>query len=108
VEAIIESPWRIYPVAALAAFGVYLLWRGLRGEWRAYKMPARFDGKGVAMLRGMRLTIIGVCVIALAAAWMFQILWLAVLAAIIVGEETWETSTMIDGLTSGKNLRLRP
>jgi hypothetical protein len=56
----------------------------------------------------MRLSIIGLCLIALAAAWMWQVGWVAILALIILGEETLETTIMIYGLTRGPELRLRP
>jgi hypothetical protein len=108
VDTIIESTWRFYPAALVMALGALILVRGLRGEWRAFAMPARHDLKGVAIVRAMRLSILGICLLTFGAAWAGQVVWLAVLAAIIAGEEMWETSLMIDGLTNGKRLRLRP
>lgn len=77
-------------------------------ELRAHNLPPRDPTKALRFVRGLRLSIIGLAIVGLGAAWMWQILWIAVLAAIIGAEETLETSIVTFGLTRGKDLRLRP
>ena len=59
------------------------------------------------MMRGFRRGILGFAVAALAAAWLWQLGWLAILAGIITGEELLESSLVVFGLTHGGKLRLR-
>jgi hypothetical protein len=54
------------------------------------------------------MAIIGASALALGAAWLWGIVWLAALALIIGAGETLESSLMIYGLTRGPALRLRP
>ena len=51
-------------------------------------------------------TLTTLAVAGLAAAWLFQLGWLAILAAIITGEELLESSLVVFGLTRGTKLRL--
>ncbi len=59
-------------------------------------------------MHGFRLAVIGFAVLAIGAAWAWQIDWLLLLLALVIGgEETPESSIHIFALTRGANLRLR-
>ncbi len=108
MHALFELSWRIYPASLLMLAGVLVAWRGLRQEVRAHRLPPRDIAKALTMVRGFRVAVVGLALVALGAAWAWQIAWLAVLSLIVGGEETLETSLVVWGLTRGRELRLRP
>ncbi len=86
METLIELPWRGYPISALIALGIGLaLWgllmvvNGLRGALRGD------SGKLLPWIQGFRLTIIGLALAGLGAAWAWQLTWLLVLTLAIGG-----------------------
>ncbi len=82
------------------------LW-GLRRELDGIRRPTRDPAKLVTWARGFRLSIIGAALAAIAAAWLWHVLWLLVLALVIGGEETLEGTLIIFALTRGRHVRLR-
>ena len=58
--------------------------------------------------RGFRLSVVGLALAGIGAAWAWQQTWLLVLALAIGGEETLEATIAIFGLTRGRDLRLGP
>jgi hypothetical protein len=105
MDAIVDSSWRAAPSLGLMAAGACLALAGARAELLALR--ASNAGTPLAFVRGFRVGIIGLALLALGIAWMWGILWLAVLAVIIGAEETFETTLLIFGLTRGAQLRLR-
>jgi hypothetical protein len=67
----------------------------------------RHPDKAVTAMRGLRIAVIGLAVVGLGAAWAWHLVWLLVLALVIGGEETLESSVHIYALTRGRDLRLR-
>ena len=104
----IDLSWRIYPAACLMAAGAWLVAAGIRRDWTAHRLRATDRAKPLTMVRGFRLMLLGVSVLALGAAWAWHLGWLAILALIFGGEEMLETSLVIFGLTRGATVRLRP
>src|SRR5438105_396933 len=106
MNELFEASWRIYPGAALVVLGVLIALRGFGAEVRAFRSPPGDPATPLAMMRGFRRGILGFAVAALAAAWLWQLGWLAILAGIITGEELLESSLVVFGLTHGGKLRL--
>ena len=102
MDALIESTYRFYPAAALMLTGGAVTVAGLR-RWRVtLGMPATDPAKSLAMMQAFRVLIIGLAFAALALAWMGQVLWLAVLALAVGGEETFESTMAIGAMRYGR------
>ena len=106
MNELLEASWRIYPGAALVVAGVLIALRGFGAEVRAFRSAPGDPATPLAMMREFRRGILGFAVAALAAAWLWQLGWLAILAGIITGEELLESSLVVFGLTHGGKLRL--
>ena len=102
----VEASWRIYPATALLTLGVIIALRGFAAEIRAFRTAQGDPATPLAMMRGFRRGILGFAVAGFAAAWLWQLGWLAILAAIITGEELLESSLVVFGLTRGAKPRL--
>src|SRR5438309_1800791 len=87
MNELFEASWRIYPGAALVVLGVLIALRGFGAEMRAFRSAPGDPATPLAMMRGFRRGIFGFAVAALAAAWLWQLGWLAILAGIIAGKE---------------------
>ena len=104
-DTIVELSWRIYPAAAAIAVGTLLASfgaaRGIRGIW----LPIRDPSKNLTIITGFRLTVIGLAIAGIAAAWAWHILWLLVLSLVIGGEETLESTIHTYALRRGLRLQ---
>ncbi len=103
METLIDLAWRVYPISALISLGIGLaLWgllmvlNGLRGALRGD------SGKLLPWIQGFRLSIIGLALAGLGAAWAWHLIWLLVLSLAIGGEETLESSIVIFALRRGR------
>ncbi len=86
---------------ALAACGVYRATTGVR---RHRRDPAR----SLALMRGFRLTVVGLCAAGVAAGWLWDLGWLIGLSLIIGGEEFLESTVMIAALSRQRAGRSEP
>ena len=97
VNTIIDAPWRAYPAVALAAAGLVLLskglWFGFRGSDGLFH-----EREALGWMRGFRLAVVGLCIVCIAVAWVWHVLWLFAVALGILGEELLETSVIIEVL----------
>jgi len=107
MEALFESVYRFYPAGALLLMGAGVTTAGLRRWATTLRMPAADPAKSLAMMQAFRVWIIGLAIAALAIAWMGQILWLAVLALAVGGEETFESTMAIGALRYGRRAARR-
>ena len=107
MNELIDGSWRVYPAVALIVLGVVLAVRGFGGEVSAFRRAPGDPAAPLAMIRAFRRGIVGLAIAGLAAAWLWQLAWLAVLSGIIAGEELLESSLVVFGLTRGRKLRLR-
>ena len=103
MDAIVDLSWRGYPALAIAGLGTALLARGLRLAGTGLGDPSR----NLRFVRGFRLTVIGLALVAIAAAWTWQLGWLLVLALAIGGEETLESSIHAYAISRGIRLEER-
>ncbi len=105
METLIELPWRVYPISALIALGIGLASWGLLMGMNGLRGALRGDsGKLLPWIQGFRLSIIGLALAGLGAAWAWHLTWLLVLTLAIGGEETLESSIVIFALRRGKRL----
>lgn len=105
MEYVWEATWRVYPSLLMALAALPFIRGGLRHYVRARALPGRDAAKPAAFLQGFRLVVIGVSLAAFAAAWTWQIPWLAILTLIIFGEEVFESTMAISGILDGAKLR---
>lgn len=97
METLMSLPWREYPAAALIGVGGFLTVRAVlqcRAAW------PRLSGsmQPLAWMQGFRLTIIGLAVVGVGAAWLWQAGWLFILSLAVAGEETLETTICVSAL----------
>ena len=102
VELIVDFPYRAIPALAMAVIGLVQTVRGIRLGWGwAHHQDSEHN---LRFMRGFRLTVIGLTLIAVGAAWEWHIFWLFVLALAIAFEETLETSIHAYAIRRGLRL----
>jgi len=84
--------------ALLAALGLALAWRGLRLCRAALPRPRSASMQPLTWMRGFRLTLFGLALAGVGAAWFWHLGWLLALSLAIGGEETLESSIAIAAL----------
>ncbi|HZR80265.1 MAG TPA: hypothetical protein VFD92_04130 [Candidatus Binatia bacterium] len=89
---------------ALVGAGVPLLASGVR-RWARVRQEARDPERALLIALGFRRAIIGLCALVFGLAWMLSVGWLMAIAAIVVGEETLESSVLIAALRDGARAR---
>lgn len=92
MEELIYHPVRLWMSGAITAAGAPVLTRSLHRERSAIALPWADPRKPFSLLSAFRLAIIGLAVSALGLAWATQQLCLAVLALIVRGAETFEST----------------
>lgn len=105
MEAIVELSWRIYPSSVLLAIGASLAGYGAVVQYRGIVKPIRDPDKNLTWMRGFRMTIVGLAIAGTAAAWAWQSAFLLVLALLIGGGETFESSLDIFALRRGRRMQ---
>ncbi len=85
----------------LALWGLLMVLNGLRGALRGD------PGKLLPWIQGFRLSIIGLALAGLGAAWGWHLTWLLVLTLAIGGEEILESSIVIFALRRGRRLEMQ-
>ena len=108
METLIDLAWRVYPISALIALGIGLALWGLLMELDGLRGALRGEsGKLLTWIQGFRLSIIGLALTGLGAAWAWHLTWLLVLTLAIGGEETLESSIVIFGLRRGRRIEMQ-
>jgi hypothetical protein len=101
-ESIVEFPLRSIPALAMAVGGLGLAAHGTRLGW---DWARHHDSEhNLRFVRGFRFAVIGLTLIAVAAAWQWHILWLFVLALAIASEEILESSIHAHAIRRGLRL----
>ncbi len=103
IDTLVQLSWRVYPAAGLMALGTVLSLRGVRLAGAGLRRPLSGSMQSLTWMRGFRLTIIGLAVAGVGAAWLWQIGWLLALALAIGGEETLESSIAIAALRRARD-----
>ncbi len=95
MDALVDLSWRLYPAAVVMAMGTVLLVWGIRLEVQGLRRPTGDPEHILSLVRGLRLSILGLSVVGLGVAWIWQVLWLLVLSLVFVGEEMVEISFVL-------------
>jgi hypothetical protein len=95
MDALVDFSWRLYPAAVVMAVGAALLVWGIRLEVQGLRRPTRDPEHILSLVRGLRLSILGLSVDELGVACIWQVFWLFVLSLIFVGEEMLEISFVL-------------
>lgn len=106
MDTLISLPWRGYPAAALILLGAYLTLRAVL-QCRAAWPCLTGSMQPLAWMQGFRLTIIGLAVVGVGLAWLWQVPWLFILALAVAFEETIETSICIGALKRARRTAAR-
>ena len=86
------------PAFALMGLGTLVLFWGIRwGVTRAQQLPED-PPRALAIMRGFRIAVIGLCLSAYGAGWWWRIDWLMAVAIVICLEEIAESSFYIAAL----------
>ncbi len=102
IDAVVELSWRAYPAALIALVGAAMAVRGVRMTWG---WAAHNDSEhNLRFIRGFRVTVIGLAIASIAVAWVWQLLWVLILALAIGGEETLESSVHAYAVRRGLRL----
>jgi hypothetical protein len=100
MEALVELSWRAYPGGALLALGLAVFVLGAWGMATGLRRP--LAERPAAYMAGFRTGIIGLAIGGIAGAWVWQQLWVLVLALAIGGEELLESSIALYALRRGR------
>ena len=95
MDTIFSTGWLHYLGIGVTVYGIALFWRGLWGGRNGERGLVR---RGVAMLErleGWRLTLVGLTLTGLGAAWFWDLRWLLVLSLGIGFAELHETSHIL-------------
>ncbi len=95
---VVDASWRAYPAALLALLGLVLLGRGLWAGSTGSLGLLRQGRDAVAWIHDFQIAVTGLALIGVAAAWVWGLTWLLVIALGIVGEELLETSRILTAL----------
>ena len=108
MDALIDLSWRAYPAAFAMALGAWLALRGIPTFLRAFRPP--FDGprRTLVGVRGFRRGILGLALVGLGAAWIWQIDWILVLSLVIGGEALLESTFHVQALSIAERNERNP
>jgi hypothetical protein len=98
ITVAVTGLWPNIPIGLLALTGLGLIFEAVYAQIRSAGTPWSSTTRLLTWLRGFRLTIIGLALVGIALAWLWDETWLLVLSLSIAGEEIFETSWMISTL----------
>jgi hypothetical protein len=102
MEYLLEPPTQYIGPAILGAVALLIGLRGVRRYFTAAALPASNPSKSLDLMHSFRVAIIGISFAALALAWATEMLWLAIVSLVVLGEETFETTMAIGAMNYGK------
>jgi hypothetical protein len=108
MEYLLEPPAQFIGSAILAIAGCWFGVRGLGRYFAAAALPASNPTKSLDLMHAFRVAIIGISVASLGISWATEMLWLAILSLVVLGEETFETTMAIGAMNYGKPRKTRP
>src|SRR5215211_6714824 len=91
MNALFELSWRVYPASVLLAVGGLLVVAGLRRMWQPFHGPI----DTLAWMTGFRLGVVGLALVGIGLAWLWQQVWILAIALGVGGEELLESSSYV-------------
>ena len=101
VFAMFDALWRHFPAVGLVLLGVGLVWRGLRGGPNGDRGLLHRRAGALGRIEGFRLAVVGLALVGIGAAWIWQAPWLLFLALGIGFVEGLESSAIIAAMRRG-------
>ena len=101
MDELLEATWRVYPATMLIMAGLGIFLWSLR-EGREAKRSTQDPDRAWHVARGFRTAIFGLCAVGIGVGWIWQASWVVFIALIILAEEMWETSVMVETLQKGR------
>lgn len=92
MDPLLDGPLASSAAAVMMVIGAAVLARGLRWERGAIALDWTDPRKPFALMSAFRVAIVGLCVAVLGLSWATHQLWLAIIALIVLGEETFEST----------------
>lgn len=102
VSFLLAEPWRYPPASLLLAYGLVMLWRGLWGGPGGARGLIRRRAGGLGRIEGWRLSVLGLAVAGLGAAWLWESALLLFLALGIGYVEVQEATLVINAWRLGE------
>ena len=94
MNGVFELSWRAYPAGVLLVLGGVLVVLGLRRMWQPFRGPI----DAMAWMTGFRLGVVGLALVGVGLAWLWQQVWLLAIALGVGGEELLESSAYVAAL----------
>ena len=104
---LVQLPWQGAAAMAVIAAGLFLATRGIRRCYLAFPRP-HASMQPLGWMRGFRLTLVGLALAGVGAAWLWQMPWLLALSLAIGGEEALESSIAIHALRGQQREAAQP
>ncbi len=104
LDALVDLSWRAYPGGVMLAVGIAAVAYGLIISGRVVAARVSDGSQPIALVSGLRVALVGAAVAGLAGAWIWQQVWLLVLALVFGAEELLETSVVLYVLRRGRRL----
>jgi hypothetical protein len=102
MDTLIDLSWRLYVALPLMALGAVIAVWGTKMELVGLIGALRGNSAQlVTLMEGFRLSIIGLALTGVGAAWAWHLTWLLVLSLVIGGQEMLESSIDIFALRRG-------
>ena len=102
-----DQPAYLAIAAALVPAGICFVILGIRRYALMRRISPREHSKALTSMQAFRQSMIGACALMMAAALAFEVAWLGIVAAVIFGEELFESSMAIFAMKHGANLKIR-
>jgi hypothetical protein len=107
LDMLAHLAWPLFLALPLLAAGAVLTVWGAKRGWRGLHGAVHGDSAQlVPFMQGFRAAVIGLALIGVAIAWVWQIPWLLVLSLATAGGETLETSLILFALRHGARLEI--
>jgi hypothetical protein len=99
-----------HPASAvvLVVAGLALAGGGIARQRRGLRRPVTDPAKALALVRSLRALIVGLCLVAFGAGWLWDVHALCGVALVILVEEMLETSVVVIALRSAPGLGAGP
>ena len=107
MDTLVNLSWRLYLVLPLMALGGVLVVRGTRRGIAGLRCALHGDAAQLlAFIQGFRITIWGLALMGIGAAWLWHLTWLFIVSVAIGGGETLETFLILFALRHGSRLSM--
>ena len=107
MEWLVHLSWRLYLALPLMGVGVVIAVQGARRGQPALMSAVRGDpSELVRLMQGFRSTVIGLALVGLGAAWIWQLGWLLIVSLAVACGETMETALVIYALRHGSDVKI--